>query len=92
VLINGALNIYPSILLGKPLHTGRLLFHHYVYGFMVMLIAFGFVLLVAPHESFNLFFVYDTSVTVNVGRLFILIGATIFIDDISDVHPTLFNN
>ena len=89
VLINGVLNIYPSILLGKPLHTGRLFFHHYVYGFFVMLIGFGFVLLAAPRESFNLFFVYDTDVAVNAGRLFILVGATMFIDDIRDVHPTI---
>ncbi len=31
------INIFPSSAIGRTLHTGRFLFHHYVYGFFVLL-------------------------------------------------------
>ena len=31
------INIFPSAAIGRSLHTGRFLFHHYVYGFFVLL-------------------------------------------------------
>ena len=33
----GVINIFPSAAIGRALHTGRFLFHHYVYGFFVLL-------------------------------------------------------
>lgn len=30
------INIFPSASIGRALHTGRFLFHHYVYGFFVL--------------------------------------------------------
>ena len=32
------INIFPSARIGRALHTGRLWFHHYVYGFFVLVI------------------------------------------------------
>ena len=34
------INIFPSAAIGRALHTGRFLFHHYVYGFLVLLVGF----------------------------------------------------
>ena len=35
VIASALVNIFPSARVGRCLHTGRLLFHHYVYGFFV---------------------------------------------------------
>src|SRR3990172_3292717 len=40
-----AINIFPIASIGRALHTGRLLFHHYVYGFLVLLSSSVFVVL-----------------------------------------------
>ena len=37
VIVAALVNIYPSASVGRTLHTGRFLFHHYVYGFFVLL-------------------------------------------------------
>ena len=34
VIAAAAINVFPSALVGRKLHTGRFLFHHYFYGFL----------------------------------------------------------
>jgi hypothetical protein len=87
VLIFAAvINIFPSAGLGRSLHTGRLFFHHYFYGFLVLLFSAAYVIFFTPVSLFNIFFVNDTSVAVNVGRCFLLGGGALVLDDLPDVH------
>jgi hypothetical protein len=87
VLIAAAvINIFPSAGLGRSLHTGRLFFHHYFYGFIVLLSSAAYVIFFTPVSLFNIFFINDTSVPVNVGRVFLLGGGALVLDDLPDVH------
>ena len=83
------INIFPSAGLGRSLHTGRLLFHHYFYGFMVLVCAVIYIVFFTPISLLTIFLVNDTSVQVNVGRFFILGGLTLVLDDLPDVHTKL---
>ncbi len=80
------LNVFPSALLGRPLKTGRFLFHHYFYGFLVLLFAAVYVIFLTPASLFTIFLVDNTSIAVNIGRFFILGGWTLVLDDLPDVH------
>jgi hypothetical protein len=80
------LNIFPSASLGRSLHTGRLLFHHYLYGFLVLFFASAYVVLFTPASLFTIFLVDNTSVAVNIGRFFLLGGFALVLDDLPDVH------
>ena len=87
-LIVGAaalINIFPSASIGRCLHTGRLWFHHYVYGFFVIFSSAIFVIVATSVSLLSLFFVNSANVSVNAGRFFILIGLTLLIDDLPDV-------
>ncbi len=83
------INIFPSAGLGRSLHTGRFLFHHYFYGFMVLVCALVYIVFFSPLSLLTIFLVNDTSVQVNVGRFFILGGLTLVLDDLPDVHTKL---
>ena len=83
------INIFPSAGLGRSLHTGRFLFHHYFYGFMVLVCAVVYIVFFTPISLLTIFLVNDTSVQVNVGRFFILGGLTLVLDDLPDVHIKL---
>jgi hypothetical protein len=83
------INIFPSAGLGRSLHTGRFLFHHYFYGFMVLFFSAVYVIFFTPVSLLTIFLVNNTSVAVNVGRFFILGGWTLVLDDLPDVHSRL---
>jgi hypothetical protein len=89
VIAAAAINIFPSALLGRKLHTGRFLFHHYFYGFLVLACAALFVVFFSPVSLFTIFIVNDTSALVNVGRFFLLGGLTLLLDDLPDVSKNL---
>jgi hypothetical protein len=80
------INIFPSAGLGRSLHTGRFLFHHYFYGFIVLVCAVVYIIFFTPISLLAIFLVNDTSVQVNMGRFFILGGLTLVLDDLPDVH------
>jgi hypothetical protein len=84
-LAAGVINIFPSAAIGRALHTGRFLFHHYVYGFFVVASSSAFVMVFTPISLPSLFFVDDSTVAVNAGRVFILAGLALFLDDLPDV-------
>ncbi len=85
VIAAAAINIFPSALLGRKLHTGRFLFHHYFYGFLVLAFAAIYVVLFTSVPLTTIFFVNNTSVEVNVGRFLLLGGLTLLLDDLPDV-------
>ncbi|NLE05074.1 MAG: hypothetical protein GX638_09790 [Crenarchaeota archaeon] len=85
IIIAAIINIYPSASIGRKIKTGRLFFHHYVYGFIVLIIAFFSTLLFAPISFFNIFITQTSDIAINAGRFFILGGLALFIDDVPDV-------
>ncbi|NLB75121.1 MAG: hypothetical protein GX799_01465, partial [Crenarchaeota archaeon] len=85
VIAAAAINIFPSALLGRKLHTGRFLFHHYFYGFLVLISASLYVIAFTPVSLNAIFLVNNTSLNVNMGRFFLLGGLTLLLDDLPDV-------
>jgi hypothetical protein len=81
----GVINIFPSAAIGRALHTGRFLFHHYVYGFFVLLSTSACVTAFTTIPLPSLFFVESYNVGVNAGRVFFLAGLALFLDDLPDV-------
>jgi len=79
------INIFPSASIGRTLHTGRLLFHHYVYGFFVLLMSSIYVLAFTSVSLITLFLVNSGNIAVNTGRFFVLAGLTLVLDDLPDV-------
>jgi len=90
ILIPAAvINIFPCVNIGK-VHTGRLWFHHYVYGFAVMGISIVALALSIPAPlMLNLFTGYITDPIINLGRFFIIGGLALVIDDLPDVSKGL---
>jgi hypothetical protein len=85
-IIAAVINIFPSASIGRTLHTGRFLFHHYIYGALVLIVSAIYVIIFTPVSLFNIFLVNNTTVAVNVGRFFILGGGALLLDDLPDVH------
>jgi hypothetical protein len=84
-----AINIYPSAMLGRKLHTGRFLFHHYFYGLVVIICATLYIFFFTSQSLFTIFFVNNTSVEVNIGRFFFLGGLALLLDDLPDVSERI---
>ena len=82
------LNIYLAVRIGR-VKTGRLWFHHYVYGFVLFVLACALLLLFGSISFFGIFVGYGYSFAVNAGRFFVLGGLTLFIDDFADVSKRL---
>ncbi|HYA78297.1 MAG TPA: hypothetical protein VEF91_06220 [Verrucomicrobiae bacterium] len=87
--IAALINIFPSAAIGRALHTGRLFFHHYVYGFLVLVFSAIYVMAFTSVSLVELFLVNTGSVEINAGRLFVLTGATLFLDDLPDVSTKI---
>jgi len=87
--IAALINIFPSAAIGRALHTGRLFFHHYVYGFFVLVFSAIYVMAFTSVSLVELFLVNTGSVEINAGRLFVLTGATLFLDDLPDVSTKI---
>lgn len=89
VIVAAIVNIFPSAAIGRALHTGRFLFHHYVYGFFVLLSSSAFVTIFTPIPLPSLFLVESNSIAVNVGRIFELAGLTLVLDDLPDINKKI---
>lgn len=83
-LAAGALCIFPAAATGRSLHTGRFLFHHYVYGFIVLAATAVLVRVFTPYSAVSIFFVDSNDVGVNAARTFFLAGLALFLDDMPD--------
>ena len=81
-------NIYFVVRLGR-VKTGRLWFHHYVWGFALFALACVLLLLFGSISFFGIFVGNGYSIFVNAGRFFALGGLTLFIDDFADVSKRL---
>ena len=82
------INIFPCVNIGK-VETGRLWFHHYVYGFIVLGLAATLTALWFPASMPSLFTANTTNPGINIGRFFILGGLTLIVDDLPDVSKRL---
>jgi len=89
VIVAAIVNIFPSATIGRALHTGRFLFHHYVYGFFILLSSSVFVTIFTPIPLYSLFLVESNSIAVNAGRVFELAGLTLLLDDLPDVNKKI---
>ena len=88
-IIAAFINIFPSASIGRKLHTGRFLFHHYVYGFFVMFLS-SFYVIAFTSMSLAMVFLENTgSIAINTGRFFMLTGFTLVLDDLPDVHTKI---
>jgi hypothetical protein len=92
VVVAALLNIFPSASIGRTLHTGRFLFHHYVYGFFVLLFSAVFVMAFTSVSLLSLFLVYNQTVTVNAGKFLALAGFALLLDDLPDVSERIDSN
>jgi hypothetical protein len=86
LIIAAVINIFPSAGLGRSLHTGRLLFHHYFYGFLVIIVSSLYIVFFTPASILTLFIVNSTRTDVNAGRVLLLGGLALLLDDLPDVH------
>jgi hypothetical protein len=84
VIFAAALNIVPSARLGRNLKTGRLFFHHYFYGALVLVLAVFFVFAFTSASLLTLFLIENSSISLNAARFFILGGLTLILDDLPD--------
>jgi hypothetical protein len=89
VIAAGLINIFPSACIGRKLHTGRFLFHHYVYGAAVLATSSFCVLAFSSVSIVGLFLVNTSNVAVNAGRFFVLTGVTLLLDDLPDVSKRI---
>ena len=88
-IVAAILNLYPSTMLGRKLHTGRFLFHHYFYGFLVMVVAAVYVVFFTSASIFTIFLVFNESVNVNIGKFFLLAGFALLLDDLPDASSRI---
>ena len=79
------LNIHLSSKIGRKMHTGRLFFHHYVYGLFVILFSTIFAFTLTTISLPHLFLAYTSDIAVNATRFFMLSGFALLLDDLPDV-------
>ena len=84
IILASIINIFPVTTIGR-VNTPRLWFHHYVYGFVVLILSFVFLMIFTSIPLVSLFTANITDVTINIGRFFILGGLTLVIDDFPDI-------
>lgn len=84
VIAASILNIFPAAFMGQ-VKTGRLWFHHYVYGFVVLGLSVAFLVVCTSVSLPSIFISNITDVSVNVGRFFLLGGLALVLDDLPDV-------
>ena len=82
------INIFPAVKVGK-VRTGRLWFHHYVYGFIVLALSCVSIALFAPISPPTLLTANKTTANIHIGRFFILGVITLVLDALPDVSKKL---
>jgi len=88
-VIAAVINIFPAASLGR-VHTGRLWFHHYVYGLFVLFLSSVWIVLFTSVSLLTVFFLNTSNLAVNAGRFFFIGGLTLVIDDLPDMHAITF--
>ena len=90
-ILAAILNVFPAIVVGK-VKTGRLWFHHYIYGFAVLFLAAVSMLAYSLANHVSLLTPYTkitTDTTINVCRFLALGGLTLVLDDFTDISKGL---
>ena len=87
-VLAAAFNVYFAISIGR-VKTGRLWFHHYVWGFVLFALACVLLFLFGSISFFGIFVGNGYSSAVNAGRFFVFGGLTLLIDDFADVSKRL---
>jgi len=82
-ILTSMLNFFPAANFGNA-DVPRWKFHHFVYGFVVFAVSAVF-LMVMSFSLLSIFTVNLRSVNFNIGRVFLLIGLTLIIDDFADI-------
>jgi hypothetical protein len=82
-ILTSVMNFFPTANLGR-VKVRRLGFHHFVYGLAILAASIMLIMFMSV-PLMNLFKLYVRDVEFNVGRVFILIGLTLVIDDFGDV-------
>jgi hypothetical protein len=88
VILASIINLFPAADIGR-VKTGRLWFHHYIYGFAVSISSTGLALMLTPISIISLLIANNTDVTVNTARFFIVGGMTLVVDDLPDVSKRI---
>jgi hypothetical protein len=90
-ILASILNIFPAVVVGK-VKTGRLWFHHYVWGAAVLILAALSMMVYSLMNHVSLMTPYTkitTDTTINVYRFFALGGFTLVLDDFADISSHL---
>jgi hypothetical protein len=82
-ILTSIMNFFPTANFGR-VKVRRLGFHHFVYG-LAILVASVLLIMFMSVPLVSLFKLYVRDVEFNVGRVFILVGLTLIIDDFGDV-------
>jgi hypothetical protein len=91
IIAAAVINIFPAAYMGR-VHTGRLWFHHYVYGFFVLISSIVWLVLFTSFSLLTVFFINTTNFSVNLGRFFFLGGLALVLDDLPDVHKVTWRS
>jgi hypothetical protein len=91
-LAAGLLCIFPAAATGRSLHTGRFLFHHYVYGGAVLAVTCVAVTVLTPISAVSLFFVDSNDIAVNGARATFIAGLALLLDDLPDAAEWIENS
>jgi hypothetical protein len=79
-VLASVLNFFPVASFGQ-VKVRRLGVHHFVYGFVIVVAAF----VLMSVSILSLFVVNIRDVRFNVGRVFVLVGLTLIVDDFADI-------
>src|SRR5271157_7959 len=82
-ILAAIINFFPTANFGH-VKVPRFKFHHFVYGFGIFAASTTFLMFMS-FSLLSLFTVNIPNVNFNVGRVFILIGLTLIIDDFADI-------
>jgi len=88
IILASIVNIFPAMSVGR-VKTGRLWFHHCVYGFVVLVLSVIMLKMFTSVPLLGLFTARNTSLAFNVGRFFVLGGLTLVLDDFADISEPL---
>ncbi len=88
IILASIVNIFPAMSIGR-VKTGRLWFHHFVYGFVVLVLSVFAVEMSTSVPLVSLFTARNKSIAINVGRFFVLGGLTLVLDDFADISKRL---
>jgi hypothetical protein len=83
IILVSIMNFFPTANFGH-VKVPRLRFHHFVYGLAILAASSTFIMLMS-FSLISLFALNIPNVNFNAGRVFMLVGLTLIIDDFADI-------